>query len=223
MLSRRRFGRSCVPIDYRRPVGYQARSLRPLTVMDHRGLTHRTGIPDAGPMSRPTVDGSRWPETLMALVGCRTRFPRHSTAKPTIVFDIDGTVSDCRHRLHYLSGSPKDWESFFAASATDMPLARGVELARSLRISTRIIWVTGRPERFRDLTVAWLDRHGLPVDTLHMRPDDDRRPAPIFKTECVTKIAETEHIQMIVDDDDHVVAALRAAGWCVKHARWMSI
>ena len=41
------------------------------------------------------------------------------------VVDIDGVVADVRHRLHHVTGRPKDWRSFFAAAADDGLLGRG--------------------------------------------------------------------------------------------------
>jgi len=31
------------------------------------------------------------------------------------IFDIDGTLADVSHRLHYITGETKDWDAFFAA------------------------------------------------------------------------------------------------------------
>ena len=35
------------------------------------------------------------------------------------VLDIDGTLSDTRHRLHHLRGRRRDWGAFFAAAGQD--------------------------------------------------------------------------------------------------------
>jgi hypothetical protein len=137
------------------------------------------------------------------------------------VFDIDGTVSDCRHRQGLLDQEPPDWEAFFASSHGDQPLPEGVGLALAYARRNRLLWLTGRPERYRGITVAWLEQHGLPSADLHMRPDGDMRPAAIFKAERILQLAADRPIVLIVDDDDRVVAALRSAGWPVRHAVWM--
>lgn len=141
----------------------------------------------------------------------------------TAVFDIDGTVADCRHRAHHAAADPPDWEAFFAGSDLDSPLPQGVALALRYVATAELIWLTGRPERYRPTTVAWLQARGLPATNLHMRPDDDLRPAPIFKAELLTQLATRYDITLVVDDDDLVVAVLRQAGWPVLHAQWMPI
>jgi hypothetical protein len=143
----------------------------------------------------------------------------HATA--AVVFDIDGTVADIRHRQHHVNKDVPDWDAFFSGSDIDGPLVEGVALAIEHSVDGQLIWLTGRPERYRPVTISWLQAHGLPTANLHMRPDDDMRPAPIFKAERLAQIAADTDILLVVDDDDLVVAALRDAGWPVHHARWM--
>jgi hypothetical protein len=138
-----------------------------------------------------------------------------------VIVDIDGTVSDSRPRQIYLDGPEPDWEAFFSASGSDRPLAEGVALARELAAVGPMMWLTGRPDRYRCITEQWLRRHRLPHGPLYMRPDGDMRPAAIFKAERIGQLAADHKIGLIVDDDDQVVAALRTAGWPVHHATWM--
>lgn len=66
-----------------------------------------------------------------------------------IVFDLDGTLADCRHRVHFVTGEEKDWDSFYGACIYDEPIKAMVDLFRDLRGTNHIeIW-TGRPERIR--------------------------------------------------------------------------
>ena len=139
------------------------------------------------------------------------------------VFDIDGTVADCRHRAQLAFTDPPDWDAFFAGSDLDRPLPQGVALARRYAAEGKLIWLTGRPERYRLTTAVWLQALGLPATQLQMRPDDDLRPAPAFKVGRLTELATHHDIAVVVDDDDRVVAALRKEGWPVLHARWMPL
>jgi hypothetical protein len=141
----------------------------------------------------------------------------------TAVFDIDGTVADCRHRAHHATADPPEWDAFFAGSDLDSPLPDGVALALRYTTIGHLTWLTGRPERYRQATIAWLQALGLPTTCLHMRADDDLRPAPIFKAERLTQLATRHDIALVVDDDDLVVTALRQAGWPVLHAQWMPL
>lgn len=151
----------------------------------------------------------------------RSRSADQGVRAPAVVADIDGTVSDCRHRMHYVTSANPDWDAFFAEATNDPPLRRGMELVFEAAPGNRTVWLTGRPERFRVITVAWLAQHGLPVDMLYMRPNHDRRPVAEFKVARILDIAAHFDIRLIVDDDDTVVTALRDRGWPVQQATWM--
>jgi phosphoglycolate phosphatase-like HAD superfamily hydrolase len=143
--------------------------------------------------------------------------------RPCAVVDLDGTVADVRHRLRFLERRPKDWAGFFAAADDDPVLPEGrAVVARLVAEEHEIVWLTGRPERCRTATVAWLGRHGLPAGPLHMRRDDDRRPARFTKVAVLRQLARTRSVAVVVDDDVLVVQAVRAAGFPVLHADWMA-
>lgn len=138
------------------------------------------------------------------------------------VFDIDGVLADVRHRLHHVATRPKDWTAFFGAAPLDPPLPDGLAaVAAAARAGHGIVYLTGRPERCRDDTLAWLAAHGLPAGPLHMRGDADRRPARVTKVATLRRLARRHRIAMFVDDDAAVVAAIRTAGFPVHHADWM--
>ncbi|MDJ0340877.1 hypothetical protein QMK19_19040 [Streptomyces sp. H10-C2] len=144
------------------------------------------------------------------------------TTRPLAVFDLDGTLADTRHRLPLLDRQPKDWTGFFRAAVDDAPLAEGVRLAREAAVECDVEYVTGRPERCRRDTVAWLDRHGLPSGHVWMRSNDDRRPARTAKLELLRRLARKRVIRVVVDDDELVCDAYERAGFTVVRARWMS-
>jgi len=144
------------------------------------------------------------------------------TSRPIAVLDIDGVLADVRHRLRYVERSPKDWDAFFAGIPADPPLAVGLELAAELSAAHQIVYLTGRPERTRTTTSAWLTRHGLPPGELLMRRDNDRRPARVAKIELLRQVETGSTIAVVVDDDPAVCAAVRAAGWPVLAADWLS-
>ncbi len=137
------------------------------------------------------------------------------------VLDIDGVLADVRHRLRFVQSRPKDWDAFFAAAPDDIPLPRGLGRATELAEQGDVIYLTGRPERCRSDTEAWLRVHGFPPAAVVMRPDRDRRPARQFKLEQVRQLATATPVDLIVDDDHLVVDTLRAAGFVVEHAQWM--
>ncbi|RBM07353.1 hypothetical protein [Streptomyces sp. PT12] len=137
------------------------------------------------------------------------------------VFDLDGTLTDTRHRLRFLERAPRDWDAFFAAAADDPPLARGVALAVEHAATSDLAYVTGRPEGLRGATRDWLGAHGLPPGELLMRRDGDRRPARVTKPELLRRLARGREVAVVVDDDVLVCDAYRRAGFRVVHADWM--
>jgi hypothetical protein len=137
------------------------------------------------------------------------------------VFDVDGVVADVRHRLHHLARRPKNWAAFFAAAHADPPLEVGVALAREWAAHHDLIWLTGRPEHLRRVTERWLAAQGLPTDRLIMRPNDDHRPARLFKAAQLKRLGAGHELAVVVDDDPEVVAQLKADGWPVHVADWV--
>ena len=142
--------------------------------------------------------------------------------RPLAVFDVDGVLADVRHRLHHVTGRPKDWDAFFDAAAADPPLATGVALAVESARECDVVYVTGRPERCRQDTLAWFDRHGLPRGALSMRGARDRRPARIAKLELLRALASGRVVAVVVDDDLAVCRAYEQAGFTVLRATWMT-
>lgn len=141
--------------------------------------------------------------------------------RPLAVIDIDGVVADVRHRLSFLERRPKDWDAFFAAAQHDLPLETGVRRVTELSAGHDVVWLTGRPERLRKITIGWLARHGLPTGPLHMRGNRDRRPARVFKLGYVRRLAADRPVAVVLDDDPAVVAALRAEGLPAELAAWV--
>jgi len=140
--------------------------------------------------------------------------------RPLAVVDLDGVVADVRHRLHHLTGRRKDWDAFFAAAPDDPPHPEGLAVVRRLEADHDVLYLTGRPERCRADTEAWLDLHGIGGHPLHMRSGRDRRPASTVKVELLRHLARQREVAVVVDDDDRVVEAMRRAGYPVLHADW---
>ena len=144
--------------------------------------------------------------------------------RPTLaVFDVDGVLADVRHRLRFVERSPKDWPSFFAAMADDTPLEVGIALVHDQAAAGHeIVYLTGRNESYRGVTLAWMRDVGLPSGRLLMRRDSDRRPARLVKPEALRRLARTGRVVAVVDDDAAVVDVLRRESWPVLHATWMT-
>lgn len=98
------------------------------------------------------------------------------------VFDLDGTLANAEHRVHYIKQNPPDWESFLAAQDKDTPIQSIVYVLRALQISGHRVEIwTGRREDQRADTVTWLLDHGITVSAIRMRSNGDRREDFIVK------------------------------------------
>ena len=137
------------------------------------------------------------------------------------VVDVDGVLADVRHRLHHVNQRPKDWAAFFAAAPGDPVLDVGRETVRRLAEVYDVVYLSGRPERYRDDTLAWFARHELPKGDLLLRRAGDHRPARVTKIEAMDRLSERAPIAVLVDDDPLVCEAARAAGYDVLPADWM--
>lgn len=143
-------------------------------------------------------------------------------SRPLAVFDLDNTLADTAHRQRFLERRPRDWAAFFAAAPDDPPLAEGVALALKSTRECEVVYLTGRPERCREDTVAWLAAQGLPEGRIWMRRNDDRRPARRTKLEILRRISRAREVRMLVDDDELVCDEAERAGFKVVRARWAS-
>ncbi|MFF9687138.1 hypothetical protein [Streptomyces sp. NPDC014623] len=140
--------------------------------------------------------------------------------RPLAVFDLDNTLADTGHRQHFLEGSRRDWEGFFSAAPHDPPLEAGVSLVLARAGECEIVYLTGRPEKCRRDTLAWLERQGLPKGSVHMRRNADRRPARRTKLEILERLGREREVRVLVDDDELVCDAAERAGFTVVRARW---
>lgn len=160
------------------------------------------------------------PTTARDRVGVVPEEEAQESELPYAVLDIDATLSDTRHRLHFLERRPKDWDGFFAAGKDDAPLEEGRVIAGSLSRGHEIVYLTGRPERLRKDTENWLRRYGFPEGRLFMRRDHDRRPSMVMKLGRLRKLAEERKVAILVDDDLAVCKAAEKAGFAVLRADW---
>jgi hypothetical protein len=136
-----------------------------------------------------------------------------------IICDIDGTIADCSHRLHYIQQSPKDYEKFHAACVDDAPIGHVIEVIRQLGGIYDIVYCTGRPDSSKSQTIDWLNRYKLPFGCLFMRKTGDYRPDTVVKREMLDKVLAAGPVLLALEDRDSVVKMWRNAGvhcWQVK-------
>lgn len=130
-----------------------------------------------------------------------------------IICDIDGTIADIKHRLHFLSSKPKNWDAFYEACDKDDCYQKIVALVRTLGDRGHpVIYVSGRRESTRNKTMAWLAARDLPFGALFMRADGDFRPDTVVKKEILDRHIDKNLIWFVLDDRDSVVKMWRDEG-----------
>lgn len=140
------------------------------------------------------------------------------------LFDIDGTLADCQHRVHHVQNGRKDWKAFFDAMPDDPPIVPVVELYNRLWYApdhgTAMIVVTARPDDYLEQTKHWLIKHIGGYDRLYMRKAGDYRADAIVKKEILDQIrADGYDPVLVVDDRTQVVNMWRENGiMCLQAA-----
>lgn len=143
----------------------------------------------------------------------------------TIVFDIDGTLSDVTHRRHFVKGANPAWGPFFDAMVDDPPLADTCLLAELLGSHPlakagnflNLFFFSGRPETHRKQTEDWLKKH-VPVcferaEGLLMRGENDFRPDTIIKREMLQGVRNHGfNVRLVIDDRPSVVQMWKDEG-----------
>jgi hypothetical protein len=121
---------------------------------------------------------------------------------PTVIFDIDGVLSDAAGRQHFIESGRRDWDAFFEACGED-PLVEDVaSLLGLLDAGLRIVLLTGRPFRVMPQTLAWLDHYKLRWDLLVMRDRGDYAQVTVFKWRALNELREYGFdLQLGFEDD----------------------
>lgn len=132
-----------------------------------------------------------------------------------IIFDIDGTLANLDHRLHYLHDRPKGWKGFHKGVREDTVYEDVVWLLKMFQAKgCRIIISTGRSERQREDTVWWLENVAeVSYDVMYMREKDDYRDDALVKKDMLDQMRlDGYNPYMVFDDRDRVVNMWRENG-----------
>ena len=166
-------------------------------------------------------------------------------SKDTIICDLDGTIADLSHRLHYIKDSDggikesPDWEAFNNACIDDKPIFDVIQIVKLLwsgdqkkTIPNRNLkFFTSRSNAIRKSTENWLHKHFFrdkrrPEDqedifkkfgvTLTMRNESDFRKDEQVKLEMMRLFGlRPEDVLCIFEDSQSVVDMWRNNGYRV--------
>ena len=134
--------------------------------------------------------------------------------RDTVVFDLDGTLSDCSVRRHLVEGKDRDYEAFHARLQED-PLNECCWLMmRAFSESgSEVVLVSARPTSTKKATRKWLSDNGVVnYDKLFLlRPEGDFTPAAELKRAWLLNYGK-ERVLLAVDDCPKVARMFREEG-----------
>lgn len=135
--------------------------------------------------------------------------------KGYVLCDIDGTIADIDHRLHYTKTSPKNWKGFFSEISNDTLRQDTAKLLIDYynKMHT-IIFVSARPEDYKEETLKWLEKNNMSFAwTLIMRKSGDKRLDTEVKQEIYDKYFKGKYpIEAVIDDRPSVIRVWRENG-----------
>ena len=141
-----------------------------------------------------------------------------------VLFDIDGTLADAKHRLHFIADEnrkplpKKDWEGFFNAQHLDTPRHDIVRVLNMYRKDPEVTvaLLTARGEEWREMTEAWLTKHNIKYDFMVMRPLENRTDDDNLKINQIKDLeAKGYKIIGFYEDRMRICDAARAYGLTV--------
>ncbi len=136
----------------------------------------------------------------------------------TILCDLDHTVSDAKWRDHLLKGqmTSDDWDEYHKQSMFDAPIYSMLETLYAYRkLEKPIVGITGRPEKWRKLSLEWLYKYHVPMDDLLMRPDGCFFPNAEMKVMLAKEAFGPDlrsEIFCLYDDNEKTIEAFHAEG-----------
>lgn len=156
---------------------------------------------------RNSLREKKVPESVIKNFDLRYRKDKIAT-KGIVLCDIDGTIANLTHRLHYVKkpeGEKKDWKRFFSNMDLDLPIHEVINRVKALQEEGyMIVCISGRPEDYREVTETWVKRFMTPY-TFLMRRSGDSRSNDIVKEELLNNYLGGYTIHKVFDDQPSVI------------------
>jgi len=138
--------------------------------------------------------------------------------KPVVIVDLDGTLSDCSHRLHYVKSHPKNFKQFHIEACNDLPVDIIASWVRTISQDCSIVIISGRPSfTTGDLSVEWLRKYDIPFSWIFFCWEGDKRPGDVVKKEILNELVNSlprgkDQILFAIEDRKRVVDMWRREG-----------
>jgi len=134
-----------------------------------------------------------------------------------IICDLDGTLCNIEHRLHYVKkgveGRKPNWPAFFKGVPLDGVNEWCAEILRQFSGNHEIVFCSGRGEESREDTETWLKTNNLWFGHLFMRSAGDHRQDCVIKETLLDFDILTQFVPVfVIDDRKQVVDMWRNRG-----------
>lgn len=136
----------------------------------------------------------------------------HHTLRPIVIVDLDGTLCNIDHRLHFVQWQKKDRKSFFDHISWDAVNEFVRSTVMSLHANYQIVLCSGRPDNYCDSTIQRLKDNDIKYDHLLMRHHWDNRPDTLVKKDMLDKCLARNTIVWAIDDRKSVID-MRLENW----------
>jgi len=126
-----------------------------------------------------------------------------------VIFDLDGTLCDTTHREHILRDrslfltTKERWNLFYSELINDSPIVPNVNLVKILKETYYVIYLTARPEKYRDLTNKWVSKYiGDEFYSSLIMREDEYLGAVEYKEKAYEELRKEGYEPILILDDD---------------------
>lgn len=131
-------------------------------------------------------------------------------SKPSaFICDLDGTLSDCSHRIHLLK---TDYDQFERRCIFDQPRPMTLEVFRALEKIHLPIIISARPSMVLTQTEHWLEKQGIGYELLLMGRPLEMPDAHFKKHAFEQYVAGNYDVKLVLEDRQTVVDMWRSLG-----------
>ena len=131
-----------------------------------------------------------------------------------VIFDLDGTLFDNRHRVHLAAN--KQWDEYLAEVKNDELIIPIADFLKEHQTEGKLILIwSARCESTKDITESMLREGGITWDSLMLRPIGDYRSDVVIKEQQYVSYHKANPEVEIVhayDDRPNILALWRQYG-----------
>lgn len=140
-----------------------------------------------------------------AIINLAAKHGLYKQENTYVIYTLDGTIADNTSRINLSRvDGDVDLSIYYDANtlATDTVIRDGYDqMLMDLEAGYEIFIFAQRPEKARDATEIWLNRHKIPYNRLFMRADDDIRTDDLVMDEIYNTCCDKDLCLHVVDSN----------------------